>query len=97
MKADEAARQDLGDLGEAFVGGQQIWLQRVHDQSPWWRRNMIALHPRENAKSADERSSAAKKAAERKPPPAHRQCFDAPPVSSLTLKDRNRSYRGVLR
>ena len=48
MKADEAARQDLGQLGEAFVRGHHLWLQRVHDQSPLWRRNMIALYPREN-------------------------------------------------
>ena len=48
MKADEAARQDLGDLGEAFVGGHHLWLQRIHFQSPRWRKNMIALHPREN-------------------------------------------------
>ncbi len=49
MKTDEAAGQDLGDLGETFIGSHHLWLQRVHDQSPWWRRNMIALHPRENA------------------------------------------------
>ena len=49
MKADEAAREDLGDLGEAFVGGHHLWLQLVHDPSSLWRRNMIALHPGENA------------------------------------------------
>ena len=48
MKADEAAREDLGDLGEAFVGGHHLWLQLVHDPSSLWRRNMIALHLREN-------------------------------------------------
>jgi len=41
--------QDLVDLSEAFVCGHHLWLQRIHVQSPWWRRNMIALHPRENA------------------------------------------------
>jgi hypothetical protein len=49
MKTDEAKRQDLAELGQAFVGRHYLWLQRIHVQSPWWRRNMITLHPRENA------------------------------------------------
>ena len=49
MKTDEAARQDLAEFGQAFVWGHHLWLQLVHDPSSLWRRNMIALHPGENA------------------------------------------------
>ena len=30
MKAGEAAGQDLGDLGEAFVGGHVVRMERRH-------------------------------------------------------------------
>jgi hypothetical protein len=49
VKPDQPAGQDLAEFGQAFVGSHHLWLQWGHDQSPWWRRNMIALHPGENA------------------------------------------------
>jgi hypothetical protein len=48
VKPDQPARQDLAEFGEAFVRGHHLWLQLVHDPSSLWRRNMIALHLREN-------------------------------------------------
>ena len=33
MKADEAARQDIGQLGEAFGGGHVVGMKRGHHRS----------------------------------------------------------------
>jgi hypothetical protein len=48
MKTDEAACQDFADFGDAFVCCHKLWLQWIHDQSPYRRLKMIALERSEN-------------------------------------------------